>query len=477
MLFRFSHLYNKRSLSLKGDVAAAARRKWPGVSVVERVVDAAGLDEGAEIAIVGTAFKEMAKRPDVLAEYQDLFAAADAADAAADAAESYASADDAIVLEDESGRVKIVGAGSPLPAATMATGLIVAVRGRVTGDGELAAADYCGCGYAAPRDAPAPMDDADESPLVLLLAGPCAADVRDETAAAGRFALLTEWLSGALGDAGVARRVARVVVAGDVVCMDPSEAAAKARTARALTPPNGSSKGGAKDAASEAALAPVRVADVMLARLAALAPTDAMPGPADPTSFTMPQQPLHPLLLPTANRYADTFVAAPNPHECEVGGKLLLGHSGQPVQDMLKHADYAASAAARGATRAFNDGASCVDRHVDGDDDAYLACLEDTLWWRVLAPTAPDTLPSYPFQDADPFVIDDAPDVLFAGSAPAFATSAAVRPDGSRAARVVALPSFATTGVCCLLDLATLDVERLEFAPPADAAPPATASA
>jgi len=79
VLFRFSHLYNKRSLSLKGDVAAAARRKWPGVSVVERVVDAAGLDEGAEIAIVGTAFKEMAKRPDVLAEYQDLFAAADAA--------------------------------------------------------------------------------------------------------------------------------------------------------------------------------------------------------------------------------------------------------------------------------------------------------------------------------------------------------------------------------------------------------------
>ena len=86
--------------------------------------------------------------------------------------------------------------------------------------------------------------------------------------------------------------------------------------------------------------------------------------------------------------------AARDPHGCGVGAKLFRGHSGQPVQDMLKHADYAASAAARGATRAFNDGASCVDRHVDGDDDAYLACLEDTLWWRVLAPTAPDTLPS-----------------------------------------------------------------------------------
>ena len=216
-----------------------------------------------------------------------------------------------------------------------------------------------------------------------------------------------------------------------------------------------------------AARAPASRALLRLARLAALVPTDAMPGAHDPTSFTVPQQPLHPLLLPTANRYDKTFVAAPNPHECEVHGKLLLGHSGQPVADMIKYADYAKDAANRSETREFNDGATCVDRHTDGDDDAYLACLEDTLWWRVLAPTAPDTLPAYPFNDADPFVIDDQPDLLFAGDAPHFATSKAKRPDGSPAATLLALPSFARTGVCALVDLNTMDVERLHFDAPA----------
>ena len=76
---QFSHMYSKRALALKAEVTKAARAKWPGVKVMSRIVSAAEEGEGAEIAIVGTAFKEMAKRPDVLDEYRDLFASADAA--------------------------------------------------------------------------------------------------------------------------------------------------------------------------------------------------------------------------------------------------------------------------------------------------------------------------------------------------------------------------------------------------------------
>ena len=95
---------------------------------------------------------------------------------------------------------------------------------------------------------------------------------------------------------------------------------------------------------------------------------------------------------------------------------------------------------------------------------------------RHLAPTAPDTLPAYPFRGGDPFVLDDHPDVLFAGGAPHFATSLAVRADGAAATRVVALPAFAETGVAALVDLATLDVERLHF-DVADALPAVDAAA
>ena len=79
------------------------------------------------------------------------------------------------------------------------------------------------------------------------------------------------------------------------------------------------------------------------------------------------------------------------------------------------------------------------------------------------APTAPDTLPSYPFKDGDPFVMDDPPDVLVSGAAPAFATSLASTKAGEACARLVCLPSFAETGVCAVLDLETLAVERLCF--------------
>lgn len=42
-----------------------------------------------------------------------------------------------------------------------------------------------------------------------------------------------------------------------------------------------------------------------------------------------------------------------------------------------------------------------------------LTLLEDTLAWRHMAPTAPDTLPCYPFCHNDPFIIKETPHVYF----------------------------------------------------------------
>eukprot|EP00983_Pelagomonas_calceolata_P083875 1156246-Pelagomonas_calceolata.AAC.1 len=46
--------------------------------------------------------------------------------------------------------------------------------------------------------------------------------------------------------------------------------------------------------------------------------------------------------------------------------------------------------------------------------------MEQCLQWRHLAPTAPDTLASYPFDAFDPFIIESTPHVLFAGNQPEF---------------------------------------------------------
>jgi DNA polymerase II small subunit/DNA polymerase delta subunit B len=94
-----------------------------------------------------------------------------------------------------------------------------------------------------------------------------------------------------------------------------------------------------------------------------------------------------------------------------------------------------------------------------------LDLLHNTLLWRHLAPTAPDTLSCYPFRDDDPFILhsDAMPHVLFAGRQAAFATRFVAHPTGG-VTRLICVPDFATTGTAVLLDLASLEATPLAFA-------------
>lgn len=429
---QYSHVYASRLSALKGELLEVAKKRWPEKKVLDRIVDAVeGAQPGEVMAIVGMVFKEQ-KRPDVLAEYRSEILHSDEADEEAEfgggggiepASYSpyYAQENDAICVEDESGRVKV---SSGLPVARMVTGVCVTICGHFLSSGDFLVTDYCGPGLPPP-----PADDQTLLPSkILLLSG-----LRSE-----RFGLLIDWLGGVLSSENVAATISRCFVVGDLV---------DKRKPLAPADENG----------------PVRETDIALARLAACVGTDAIPGESDPTTYLLPQQPLHPLLLPNAACYANTFLPAPNPHEAKVDGKLVLGHAGQPVHDILKHADYQDNDARDDkSSRKMPDGATFQERTGQADD-TFLSALEDTLWWRVLAPTAPDSLASYPFTTHDPFVIDECPHVLFAAGAPAFATSLARRPDGFKAARIVALPNFAHTGVAALVDLESLDVERLHF--------------
>jgi DNA polymerase delta subunit 2 len=129
-------------------------------------------------------------------------------------------------------------------------------------------------------------------------------------------------------------------------------------------------------------------------QLAAAVPVDVMPGTDDPSNFILPQQPLHRCLLPRSSRYSSLRLVT-NPYEATVGGRAFLGCSGQALEDMCKYT----------AER-------------EGEDQVArgLRLLEGTLSWRHLAPTAPDTLPCYPFCDIDPFILRKCPHVYFCGN-------------------------------------------------------------
>mmetsp|Transcript_44631 Transcript_44631/g.142246 ORF Transcript_44631/g.142246 Transcript_44631/m.142246 type:complete len:307 (-) Transcript_44631:340-1260(-) len=127
-------------------------------------------------------------------------------------------------------------------------------------------------------------------------------------------------------------------------------------------------------------------ADAFFARLAASMRVEVMPGRGDPTSLSLPQLPLHPHLFKQV-RECRNFRSVTNPYECQLDGVNVLGHSGQPVEDLLR----------------------CT--QLGSPLEALATCLGVS----HLAPTAPDTLETQPFTVGDPFVMGEVPHVLFSG--------------------------------------------------------------
>ena len=113
-----------------------------------------------------------------------------------------------------------------------------------------------------------------------------------------------------------------------------------------------------------------------------------MPGSQDFSNAYMPQQPINSFLFPKLNsRESINFVT--NPHKFEMSNVEFLGTSGQNIHDLSLYSRL--------------------------NDPSQIGQLEFLLGSRHICPTAPDTLRCFPFREGDPFVIDKAPDVFFAG--------------------------------------------------------------
>lgn len=74
-----------------------------------------------------------------------------------------------------------------------------------------------------------------------------------------------------------------------------------------------------------------------------------------------------------------------------------------------------------------------------------------------------DPLPgSYPFQDDDPFVLEDCPHLYFSGNQPEFGTKVIHGPEG-QSVRLITVPSFAATKEIVLVDTETLEVSKVQI--------------
>lgn len=99
-------------------------------------------------------------------------------------------------------------------------------------------------------------------------------------------------------------------------------------------------------------------------------------------------------------------------------------------------------------------------RYVNSTDRIKLS--EMCMFWRHMAPSAPDTLWSYPFQHVDPFIIEKTPHVYFIGNQPQFEDHLLLGPNGQKV-RIVLVPSFKDTGIMVLVNLSTLECSAVHI--------------
>ena len=91
-----------------------------------------------------------------------------------------------------------------------------------------------------------------------------------------------------------------------------------------------------------------------------------------------------------------------------------------------------------------------------------LGMARDTLRWRHLAPTAPDTLWCYPYFDRDPFALKQSPHVYLVGNQPQFATDL-MEDENGLPIRLVLVPRFVDTQTIAVMNTKTLEVKSVSF--------------
>ena len=286
------------------------------------------------------------------------------------------------MLEDDSGRIRLVGA--ILPSIMLVTGCIIAAMGTENSNGEFEVVDIKIADLARQpqrweRDngeLAMPGQEAKKkevlnnrkrasSSKVAILSG---LGISGEEADGLCLDLLMEYLLGESGgttEQQGASKISRLIIAGDSLADLSLQAARDEAAGKKIQKKYGYD-------ASAYNPAPTAHLDYFLSTLLQSLPITLMPGGSDPANISLPQQPIHLAMLPQSRIYSAEhgskepgwFDSSPNPWEGDIDGWRFLGNGGQPLNDIFKY--------------------------VESDD--RLDMMENLLRWRNGAPTAPDTL-------------------------------------------------------------------------------------
>lgn len=225
-----------------------------------------------------------------------------------------------------------------------------------------------------------PLKELSTSPLVVLVSGLDQSTTHDFSMS---LELFQQWLYGNLQNNDKdfdyeASNIVRVIVAGNSI-----RTSMEVRRKTLLM----------RQPESTVTLQAVKAVDDLLYEWSQSVNVDLMPGEFDPSNCMLPQQPMHHCMFPISAS-CGAFKCVTNPYEFQIEDRVILGTSGQNVSNIQKFS------------------------HIEDP----LTVLKSIAQWSILAPTAPDTLPCYPYSDDDPFLIKQCPHILFAGNISEFKT-------------------------------------------------------
>ncbi|AET39751.1 DNA-directed DNA polymerase delta subunit POL31 Ecym_4733 [Eremothecium cymbalariae DBVPG len=407
-------LYQYRLEEFRKRVTLNCQEKWDdgfqiqGKTVVQKkkVLDIQATEPSW---CVGTIYCEMKYKPNILEEViNDTYGVTGVVKSYTDIQGS-----DEVMLEDESGRILLIG--DLIKNTIFVTGIVVGVLGMEAEAGTFQVLDIC-----YPKSIPqAPLSNVNGKKVAFISGLNM---TPHDPKLSLRIKVLQDMLSGDIGHFDKMADVARLILCGNSLSYNIDH----------------------KDL-----LGALDEFGGFLVNVLKSLPITMLPGASDPTEISLPQQPLNKALFkPSLKPYFaeindDLFEPVTNPYWFDIEGTQILATSGQNIDDICKY----------------------IIPYYEGSDknDAIehrLNLMEATLKWQNIAPTAPDTLWSFPFKDRDPFILKEWPHVYIVGNQPEFGHRK-VTLENSITVHIISLPAFSETGQFLVLDLGTLESETI----------------
>lgn len=406
--------YNSRFDLIKPYLVDAVTRKWGSdipVMTLHQMADRTEDQVEQKVVVLGVIFKHCVAQPSILKEVsEDIPVLTQPVD-------QFISDEDSLWLQSDDETIEIVG----LDLHGHCTGVCVALMG-VEDERRSAflTEDFC---YAQIWSAPATVDrplPLQDQYIALVSGLGFSKYMSSNQKLVKALNILVNILRG-YSSFTQKRPISRVIIAGNGIGADARQQECDSLLDKAM--PMWTQK------TRNQTLYATALYDKFLSRVGRHIEVDAMPGPHDPTHQLWPQQPFNPCIFRRSFEMSSVKCVT-NPHSAVYNGVQVLGTCGQNIDSI----------------RDF----------VNTKDSIEI--MRKTLEWLHIAPTAPDSLPCYPFKDKDPFVLTSYPDLYFVGNQSEFNRGTFEAPNGKKVA-LISIPSFEKKMVFVILNMRTLKSE------------------